>query len=85
MKKNQRKVNEIVKKRKIQKILNDWNQRRVQEESNLTFYRNRAKEHGIFFGKVVYHQDYLNRNLINKEKFIDNEDSFKKFTKLDEE
>jgi hypothetical protein len=85
MKKNQSKLNEIVKKRKIEKILNDWNKKRVQNESNLTFFRNRHKEHGMFFGKVVYHQNFLKNNLIHGNKFIDNEDSFKKFTKFDEE
>ena len=85
MKKRQQKLNETIKKKKIKKILNDLNRKRILNESNYTFLRNRSSEHGIFFGKVIYHKDYVKNNIVANNKFIDEESSFKNFSNFDKE
>lgn len=78
-------MEEMIKRKKIKKILNDWNKIQVLKESNQTYFRNRSEEHGIFFGKVVYQKDFLKKKLISEDKFVDDQRSFTKFTKYDEE
>jgi hypothetical protein len=78
-------LNENIKKVKIQKILNDWNKGRILRETNHTFLRNRSNEHGMFFGKVVYHGDFLKKNIISENKFIDDKKGFKYFANNEDE
>lgn len=85
LKKKQQKLNEIIKNKKIHQILNDWNKNRILRETNHTFLRNRSSEHGMFFGKVVYHRDYLKNNLISEDKFVDDKKGFKYFANNEEE
>lgn len=85
MRKRQNELNETIKKKKIGRILNDWNRERILRESNQTFFRNRASEHGIFFGKVVYQKDYLDRNMVSQKKFQDDFDKFKRFANFEDE
>ena len=85
MKKRQQKLNETIKRRKVHRILNDWNKGRILRESNQTFLRNKSREHGIFFGKVVYEEDFLRRKMVSPEKFVDCREDFRKFANCAEE
>lgn len=85
MRKRQQELSETIKKRKIGEILNDWNRQRILRETNQTFFKNRASEHGIFFGKVVYQKDFLDKYQVSEKKFVDDRECFKRFANFEEE
>lgn len=85
MRKRQKELEGAVKKRQIGRILNDWNRERVLRESNQTFFRNRAEEHGTFFGKVVFQTDFLREKTVSASNFRDDLESFKEFANCKEE
>ena len=48
---------------KIQKILQNWRIQRNLQETNLLFLRNRRRENALYFGEIVFDQEFQDRQI----------------------
>lgn len=52
---------EIMQREKIEKILQSWRIERNLQETNLLFLRNRRRENALYFGEIVFDQEFRDR------------------------